>query len=422
MNWRELQDSGVAVMAGAVSGGLDSCTVVRWLADKGFTVEGFTVDLGQPDEENLDAVVDRMMGCGASSLVLLDGTNLLAQAGLKVLQAQARYEGGYWNTTGIARPVTVGVILSELHDRDIGVLFHGATGRGNDQVRFQLTSNMLDPDLTVYAPWRDPEFVAEFPGRQQMLDYCEAKSLPIKPSGESRYSTDANFLGLTHEAGDLEDVTLPPFFLEPGMGVWPWDAPDQPQTVTVRWEEGVPVALDGDRMDLVKMFEAANSVAGKHGVGIGTHVIENRFVGVKSRGIYEAPGMELLGASYEFLLQFVLDRRSRDLLNDVSQTISTQIYQGYWHDLATTSALAALEPISRLATGTISVRLYKGTIFFESAEDTPEAMPHSLYTDDSSMEALGSYDHADAEGFLKILGVSAKNVGSRQVPGMGRIE
>jgi argininosuccinate synthase len=289
-------------------------------------------------------------------------------------------------------------------------------------VRFQLTSNMLDPDLTVYAPWRDPEFVAEFPGRQQMLDYCEAKSLPIKPSGESRYSTDANFLGLTHEAGDLEDVTLPPFFLEPGMGVWPWDAPDQPQTVTVRWEEGVPVALDGDRMDLVKMFEAANSVAGKHGVGIGTHVIENRFVGVKSRGIYEAPGMELLGASYEFLLQFVLDRRSRDLLNDVSQTISTQIYQGYWHDLATTSALAALEPISRLATGTISVRLYKGTIFFESAEDTPEAMPHSLYTDDSSMEALGSYDHADAEGFLKILGVSAKNVGSRQVPGMGRIE
>lgn len=422
MNWRELKDNGIIVMGGAVSGGLDSCTVARWLTDKGFTVEGFTVDLGQPDEENLDAVVDRMLGCGAADAFVLDGKNLLAQAGLKVLQAQARYEGGYWNTTGIARPVTVGVILSELHDRDIDVLFHGATGRGNDQVRFQLTSNMLDPDMTVYAPWRDPEFVAEFPGRQQMLDYCEAKGLPIKPPGESRYSTDANFLGLTHEAGDLEDVTLPPFFLEPGMGAWPWDAPDQPQTVTVRWEEGVPVALDGDKMGLVQMFEAANSVAGRHGVGIGTHVIENRFVGVKSRGIYEAPGMELLGASYEFLLQFVLDRRSRDLLTDLSRTISTQIYQGYWHDLATTSALSALEPISRLATGTISVRLYKGTIFFESAEDTPEAMPHSLYTDDSSMEALGSYDHADAEGFLKILGVSAKNVGSRQVPDLGRSE
>ena len=420
MNWRELQNDGVTVMGGAVSGGLDSCTVARWLTDKGFTVEGFTVDLGQPDEENLDAVVDRMLGCGAASAFVLDGRDLLAQAGLKVLQAQARYEGGYWNTTGIARPVTIGVILSELHDRDIGVLFHGATGRGNDQVRFQLASNMLDPDLTVYAPWRDPEFVAEFPGRQQMLDYCEAKNLPIKPPGEARYSTDANFLGLTHEAGDLEDVTLPPFFVEPGMGVWPWDAPDVPQTVTVRWEKGVPVALDRARLGLVAMFEAANSVAGKHGVGIGTHVVENRFVGVKSRGIYEAPGMELLGQTYEFLLQFVLDRRARDLLSGISQTISTQIYQGYWHDLATTSALTALEPISRLATGTISVRLYKGTIFFESAEDTREAMPHSLYTDDSSMEAMGSYDHADAEGFLRVLGISAKNVGSRQVPDLGR--
>lgn len=420
MNWRELKDNGVTTVGGAVSGGLDSCTVARWLSDKGFTVEVFTVDLGQPDEENLDTVGDRMLGCGASSAIVLDGRGPLALAGLKVLQAQARYEGGYWNTTGIARPVIVGSILPELHSRDIDVLFHGATGRGNDQVRFQLSSNMLDPELIIYAPWRDPEFVAEFPGRQQMLDYCEAKSIPIKPLGESRYSTDANFLGLTHEAGDLEDVTLPPFFVEPGMGVWPWDAPDLPQTVTVRWEEGVPVALDGEEMILANIFEAANVLAGKHGVGIGTHVVENRFVGVKSRGIYEAPGMELLGVTYEFLLQFVLDRRARDLLSDISQTISTQIYQGYWHDLATTSALSALEPISNLATGTISVRLYRGTIFFESAEDTLEAMPHSLYTDDSSMEALGSYDHVDAEGFLGVLGVSAKNVGLRQVSDMDR--
>jgi argininosuccinate synthase len=168
------------------------------------------------------------------------------------------------------------------------------------------------------------------------------------------------------------------------------------------------------------MFKTANAVAGKHGVGIGTHVIENRFVGVKSRGIYESPGMELIGRSFEFLMQFVLDRRARELYDHLGNVISTQIYQGYWLDLATTSALAALEPMINLATGTIAVRLLKGNLFFETAVDTEEAMPHSLYTDDSSMEAMGSYDHADAEGFLKVLGISSKNVGAKQYGNLNR--
>lgn len=420
MNWRELKDKNITQVAGAVSGGLDSCTVTHWLNSKGFSVHCYTVDLGQPDEESLDAVKDRMVGCGAESAHIIPGQKPLAEAGLKVIQAQSRYEGGYWNTTGIARPITVRAMLPELQKRDIGVLFHGATGRGNDQVRFQLASNTLDPELEVYAPWRDPEFVAEFPGRKQMIEYCEANNLPIRPSRESRYSTDANFLGLTHEAGDLEDVTISPEFVEPGMGVWPWDAPDQHEIVTIRWEEGSPVSINGKKIDLVGAFNGTNRIAGKHGVGIGTHVVENRFVGVKSRGIYESPGMELLGQSYEFLLQFILDRRARELFEHIGNVISNQIYQGYWLDLATTSALAALEPITRLATGTISVRLYKGNIHFETAEDTPEAMPYSLYTDDSSMEAMGSYDHADAEGFLKVLGISSKNVGVKQFPKLDR--
>ena len=420
MNWRELKDSNITLVAGAVSGGLDSCTVTHWLKSKGFSVHCYTVDLGQPDEESLDAVKERMLGSGAESAQIVQGQDALAAAGLKVIQSQARYEGGYWNTTGIARPITVGAMLPEIEAQDIGVLFHGATGRGNDQVRFQLAANTLQPSLQVYAPWRDPEFVQQFPGRQQMLDYCEANGLPIRPSRESRYSTDANFLGLTHEAGDLEDVQISPVFVEPGMGVWPWDAPDRDEIVTIRWEEGVPVTLNGEPLGLVEMFQQANRVAGKHAVGIGTHVVENRFVGVKSRGIYESPGMELLGRSYEYLLQFILDRRARELFDYISGVISLQIYQGYWLDLATTSALAALEPMTRLATGTISVRLYKGSIFFDTAEDTPEAMPHSLYTDDSSMEAMGTYDHSDAEGFLKVLGISSKNVGTRQYPHLDR--
>ena len=403
-----------------MSGGLDSCTVTHWLKSKGFSVHCYTVDLGQPDEESLDAVKERMLGSGAESAQIVEGQDALAEAGLKVVQSQARYEGGYWNTTGIARPITVSAMLPEIEAQDIGVLFHGATGRGNDQVRFQLAANTLQPSLHVYAPWRDPEFVQQFPGRQQMLDYCEANDLPIRPSRESRYSTDANFLGLTHEAGDLEDVQISPVFVEPGMGVWPWDAPDRDEIVTIRWEEGVPVTLNGKPLGLVEMFQQANRVAGKHAVGIGTHVVENRFVGVKSRGIYESPGMELLGRSYEYLLQFILDRRARELFDYISGVISLQIYQGYWLDLATTSALAALEPMTRLATGTISVRLFKGSIFFDTAEDTPEAMPHSLYTDDSSMEAIGTYDHSDAEGFLKVLGISSKNVGTRQYPHLDR--
>ena len=420
MNWRELKDGGVTMLGGAISGGLDGCTATHWLSSRDFSVHSFTVDLGQPDEENLSAVTDRMLGCGAEAARIVSGQDALAQAGLKVIQAQARYEGGYWNTTGVARPITVRAILPELAALDIGVLIHGATGRGNDQVRFQLAANMLDPGLRVYAPWRDPEFVAEFPGRQQMIDYCEANGLPIRPARESRYSTDANFLGLTHEAGDLEDVSFAPTYVEPVMGVWPWDAPEAYETATVRWEQGVPVALNGHPLGLLSMFREANDLAGRHGVGIGTHVVENRFVGVKSRGIYEAPGMELLGRSYEYLLQFVLDRRARELFEVVSKVVGVQIYQGYWLDLATTSALAALEPMTSLATGTITVRLYKGNVAFESADDTPGAMPGSLYTDDSSMEALGSYDHTDAEGFQKVLGVSAKNFGTIQFPQLGR--
>ena len=419
MNWRELRDRGISTVGGAVSGGLDSCTVTHWLSTRGFTVRCYTVDLGQPDEESLDAVRDRMVACGAEEAVVVPGLRPLAEAGLKVVQAQARYEGGYWNTTGIARPITIAAILPKLRRAGVDVLFHGATGRGNDQVRFQLAANVLEPGVEVYAPWRDPEFVAEFPGRREMIDYCRSNDLPIRPGGEARYSTDANLLGLTHEAGDLEDVRIPAGFVEPGMGVWPWDAPNRYEIATVRWEEGVPVELNGEKLDLVATFEAANRLAGKHGVGIGQHVVENRFVGVKSRGIYEAPGIELLGRTYEYLLQFILDRRARELFDHISKTVSVQIYQGYWLDLATASATAALGPITRLATGAITVRLHRGGVYFESADDTPDAMPHSLYTDDSSMEAMGSYDHVDAEGFLRVLGISAKNFGRRQFPGLG---
>ena len=273
MNWKELSQNQHYVFAGAVSGGLDSCTVAHWLASNNVSVHCFTVDLGQPDEKQLDDVSDRMIGSGAQSSKILDGKNDLAEAGLKVIQSQAKYEGGYWNTTGIARPVTVQQILPEMKKLNIDVLFHGATGRGNDQVRFQLASNMIDPTIKIYAPWRDPEFLEEFPGRQQMIEYCEKNKIPIKPSNESRYSTDANFLGLTHEAGDLENINISPDFVETIMGQWPWDAKDTPDYVTIKWVKGVPVEINGNQVSLVEAFLTANKLAGDNGVGIGLSLI-----------------------------------------------------------------------------------------------------------------------------------------------------
>ncbi len=404
-------------IGGAVSGGLDSCTATAWLRENGALPHCFTVDLGQPDETNLDDIPKRMVACGAVEAELIAGQEALAAAGLQVIQSQARYEGGYWNTTGIARYVTTALIIRELQRRSIGVLFHGATGRGNDQVRFELATNMLAPEIQVYAPWRDSAFLERFGGRAEMLAYCSERRLPVRATVDKPYSTDANFLGLTHEAGKLESLATPATHVEPGMGVWAWDAPDRPEVVAIRWEKGVPVSINGEDVSLLKAFQQANQIGGRNAVGIGAHVVENRFVGIKSRGVYEAPGMEVLGHSFAYLLQLILDRRARDVYDSLSRQIATQIYQGYWYDLATTSALAALGPILPLMTGTIAVRLYKGNVYFEGAQGADK----SLYSEDiASMERVGTFDHADAEGFLKVLGVSARNFADRQFGALDR--
>ena len=295
----------------AVSGGLDSCTITRWLVDNGVNVVCFTADLGQPDEKNMDEICERMLACGAQEAVIVDAKDELAMAGIKVIQSQAKYEGGYWNTTGIARHITVEALLPEMEKRDINILGHGCTGRGNDQVRFQIATNMLNPGFEVYAPWRDPAFLEHFGGRKEMIDFCNAHGLPIRATHEKPYSTDANMLGLTHEAGRLESLKTPAGFITPGMGVHPKDAPDEVEHFTVTFDRGIPLEVNGSPVIPFQALAEANRIAGRNGVGIGIHTVENRFVGIKSRGVYESPGMELLGRCYEFLLQLILDRRSR---------------------------------------------------------------------------------------------------------------
>lgn len=389
----------------AVSGGLDSCTITHWLTEHGVDVVAYTADLGQPDEDDIEDVRTRMLASGAREMIVDDLKEQIAQAGFQLVQAQARYEGGYWNTTGIGRHVVVAGMIPEMQRRGITILGHGATGRGNDQVRFELASEMLDPRVQVYAPWRDPAFLAQFGGRKEMLDYCTQHNIPVKATLSKPYSTDANVLGLTHEAGELESLETPATRVDSGMGVFPTEAPDEAQTVSIRFEKGVPVALDGKALTGFEFVATANQLAGAHGVGIGLHAVENRFVGIKSRGIYEAPALELLGQTYELLLQLILDRRSRRLYDQVSKWISEQIYEGYWFDPATQACRDFVNRFSQMATGTVTVKLYKGNVIYESITDAP----HSLYSEDTaSMEDVGEFDHKDSQGFLGVLGVSAR--------------
>lgn len=393
-------------IAFAASGGLDSCTITHWLTTMGVRVVCMTADLGQPDETSFDEIKHRMLACGAEEFVGLPLVDVIAEVGLEVIQAQACYEGRYWNTTGAGRLAIVRGMVEEMAKRKLTLMSHGATGRGNDQVRFQIIAAMLDPDIEVYAPWRDPTFLQRFAGRRQMIEYCEQYSLPVKATRSKPYSTDANLLGLTHEGGDLENLETPANFVKPGMGPWPEKAPDAPEIVEIRFECGRPIALNGERLPLPVLFQKANRLAGRHSIGIGLHLVENRFVGVKSRGVYEAPAMELLGTAYALLMQIVLDRRALELFAPLSNYLARQLYQGYWEDVGSQMARAAVSRSAELISGTICVSLYRGNIQFASATD----VEHSLYTRDGSMEAEGTFDHSDSEGLLRVLTLNARTL------------
>jgi argininosuccinate synthase len=401
MNLNDLKGKTIAF---AASGGLDSCTITHWLTAEGVRVVCFTADLAQPDETDFSAIEKRMRSCGAVDFLAMPLQQEMAEAGLAGIQGQLTYEGRYWCTTPLGRQVTTKGLVASVAKKGLKIISHGATGRGNDQVRFQLIANMLDPTLSVYAPWRDEAFLARFGGRVQMIAYCEQHGLPVKASREKPYSTDANLLGLTHEGGKLEELSTPAHFVTPEMGVWPQQAPDKPEQVMLRFEQGRPVSVNGARVDTLGALKLANEIGGRHGVGIGLHLVENRFVGVKSRGVYEAPGMELLGTAYGFLLQLVLDRRARELFDQVSAALTKQLYQGYWNDLASRMGRAGVAETAELITGTVTVSLYKGIVSYVAASDAP----HSLFSNDGSMEAEGNFDHKDSEGFLGVLGVHAR--------------
>ncbi len=392
-------------LGACVSGGLDSRTICMKMRELDIDVIGFTADLGQPDESDINDVRERMAPCGVDT-VIVDLKDDMANACFDVIKAQAMYDGGYWNSTGIGRAVTVRGMLESMQDHNRTVLAHGATGRGNDQVRFERYTNVLAPEMKVYAPWRDPLLLQQFPGRTEMAAYLKDHGVDAFPGGEKRYSTDANLAGLSHEAEDLEELTTAMTIVQPTMGVWPQDAPDQVEEVTIRIAQGRPVALNGKTPGAVDLMRTANTVAGRNGIGM-KNALENRIVGTKSRGVYEAPGMELLGAAVACVYQAILERRAARLFGELARLIADQIYDGRYFDPSTRAAQAAVNELARHADGTVALGLYRGNIFFHSLTDCPA----SIYNEaDSSMEASAGLNPVSSQGFVEIQSVEARSL------------
>jgi argininosuccinate synthase len=386
-----------------VSGGLDSRTLARKFVDLGVQVTCFTADLGQPDEPDIRNVATRMAPCGAET-VIVDLKAEMAGACFDVIRAQAMYDGGYWNSTGIARAVTVRGLLPAMKKRGCTVLSHGATGRGNDQMRFERYTNVLDPQMKVYAPWRDPALLKEFPGRKQMVAYLAKAGIEVAAEGKKRYSTDANLAGISYEAEDLESLATPCTIVKPQIGVWPQQAPDKEESFRVRFEQARAVEINGKAVTPLQAMQTANAIAGRNGIGI-KNALENRIIGTKSRGVYEAPGMELLGACLLQVYQAVMDRRATELFRDLSRLVANQVYDGRWFDPATRAAQAAIGVLTERASGTVEVGLYKGSIQFLSLKDCPA----SIYNEaDSSMEASQGLNPQSSQGYAEIQSVEAK--------------
>lgn len=389
----------------AYSGGLDTSVILGWLQDEGYDVHCVYVDLGQPCEDR-EAIMKKARDNGAKSARLIDvQEELCRDFAFPVLQWQAKYEGIYLMGTSIARPLISKVCLEVAREVGADAYAHGATGKGNDQCRFQLAAEALDPSIKIIAPWRIEKFRQAFPGRREMIEYCEQKGIPVKASVAKPYSSDENCLHISYEAGKLEDLTTNGFeTVEFGMTVSPQEAPDKAERVTIGFESGVPVTLNGEKKTPLAMVLELNAIAGRNGVGR-IDIVENRFVGMKSRGVYEAPGMTVLYAAHALVEQLTLDRDLTHLRDRLAPEVAEMVYYGFWYVPKMDALMSFIRTTQEPVTGEVTLDLYKGNVLVAS-----RTSPNSLYDADiASMEAeASSYNQTDAEGFLRIMGLPSR--------------
>ena len=385
----------------AYSGGLDTSVILGWLQDQGYEVHAVYVDLGQPCEDR-EAILQKARNCGAKSARAVDAREELCRDfAFPVLQWQARYEDVYLLGTSIARPLISKVCLAVAREVGADAYAHGATGKGNDQCRFQLACDSLSPQTRVIAPWRMEAFRQAFPGRSEMIAYCEQHNIPVKVSASKPYSSDENCLHISYEAGRIEDLAVDGYdLIDFGMTVSPQDAPDKPEEITLDFKSGVPVALNGKQLAPAAMVLELNQIGGRNGIGR-IDMVENRFVGMKSRGVYEAPGMTILYHAHRLVEQLTLDRDLVHLRDRLAPEVAEMVYYGFWYTAKMDALMAFIHTAQQHVSGQVKLKLYKGNIMVSG-----RTSPCSLYDEGiATMEGGGSYNQTDAEGFLRIQGL-----------------
>lgn len=387
----------------AYSGGLDTSVILKWLKETyDAEIIAFTADIGQKDE--LDGLEEKALATGASKIYIDDLRDEFAKDFIyPMFQAGALYEGQYLLGTSIARPLIAKRMVEIARQEGATAIAHGATGKGNDQVRFELTAAALAPELEVIAPWRLDSFRETFPGRAEMIAYAEKHNIPVTASASKPYSTDRNLLHISFESGMLEDPWFDPsatsnkdMFV---LSVDPEDAPDQAEYVELNFEKGNCVGVNGDLMTPLHVMEYLNELGGKHGVGR-VDMVENRFVGMKSRGVYETPGGTILFTAHRKMESLTMDREVMSLRDSLISRYSILVYNGFWFAPERLAVQALVDESQKNVTGTVRLKLYKGNVIGAAVQS-----PVSLYNPNiATMEAdpTQAYNQGDATGFIRL--------------------
>jgi argininosuccinate synthase len=386
----------------AYSGGLDTSVILRWLKDNyRANIVAFCADIGQ--EEELAGLEEKALKTGASKCVIEDLREEFARDFIfPMFQAGAIYESQYFLGTSIARPLIAKRMVEIARAEKADAIAHGATGKGNDQVRFELTAAALAPELKIIAPWREERFRTQFPGRSEMIAFAKKNKIPVEASAAKPYSTDRNLLHISFESGVLED----PWFDASSkkmrgmykLSVAPEDAPDEPEQVDLTFESGICVKVNGKKLSPLGLMQTLNKLGGKHGIGR-VDIVENRFVGMKGRGVYETPGGAILHFAHRQMETLTMDREVMHLRDSLIPKYSELVYNGFWFSPEREALQALVTDTQRNVTGLVRVKLYRGNIIVVGRKS-----PKSLYDPKiATMEGEKSaYDQGDATGFIRL--------------------
>jgi argininosuccinate synthase len=386
----------------AYSGGLDTSIIIAWLKETyGCEVVAVAANVGQKDE--LDGLEAKALATGASQYIELDlKKEFVEDFILPAIKANAVYEGKYLLGTSLARPIIGKKLVEVAKEVGADAICHGCTGKGNDQVRFELAIKAFAPDMPIIAPWR----VWDIKSRDDEIDYAEARNIPLKINRETNYSKDKNLWHLSHEGLDLEDPANEPKYDEIlELGVSPEQAPDKPTYIEITFEKGIPVALNGEKMDGVALIEALNKVGGANGIGI-IDMVENRLVGMKSRGVYETPGGTILYKAHADLEEITIDKYTQHFKQKIALELADILYNGYWYSPLTEALNAFVDKTQENVNGTVKLKLYKGNII--GAGMTSDSTLYSEQT--ASFGEDEDYNQADSAGFINLYGLPIKMI------------